>query len=178
MRKLKVEELNRDDIEGYKKKRKLPFVVVLDNIRSMQNTGSVFRTSDAFLVEKIFLCGITARPPHREIERSALGATESVDWEYAKNVRDLILQLKKEDYVIVAVEQMDDCITLDQLEINHAKKHALVFGNEVTGISDSIIDLIDVAVEIPQFGTKHSLNISVAAGIAIYEIGKLLTNQK
>jgi tRNA G18 (ribose-2'-O)-methylase SpoU len=170
MRKLANSELNRKSVEEYKELEKNPCVVVLDNIRSLNNIGSVFRTSDAFLVKKIYLCGITATPPHREIQKSALGATESVDWEYFSNTVDAIKQLKEEGYTIYSVEQVDDSIKLDELSISETDKIALVFGHEVKGVGEEVINLSDFCIEIDQHGTKHSLNISVCAGIVIWEV--------
>lgn len=170
MRKLKLEELGRPSVEEFKKQVKIPLVVVLDNIRSMQNVGSIFRTSDAFAVEKIVLCGITAQPPHRDIHRSALGATESVDWEYVKDSLSAINQLKDDGYKIVALEQTDNGIVMERHEFPFTPdgRYALVLGNEVEGVSDEVMDVVDLALEIPQRGTKHSLNVSVAAGISIW----------
>jgi tRNA G18 (ribose-2'-O)-methylase SpoU len=170
MRKLANSELNRKSVEEFKEIKKNPCVVVLDNIRSLYNIGSVFRTSDAFLVEKIYLCGITATPPHREIQKSALGATESVDWEYFLNTVDAIHQLKKEGYTIYSVEQVDESIKLDELSISKSDKIALVFGHEVKGVGEEVIGLSDYCIEINQYGTKHSLNISICAGIVIWEV--------
>lgn len=174
MRKLKLHELNRKNIDEYKQTPKLPIVIVLDNIRSMYNVGAIFRTCDAFLVKEIFLCGITSKPPHREINKTAIGATESVDWIYNDNIENVIDQLKGDDYFIIGVEQTDNSIPLGDLNINSDKKYALIFGNEVSGLSDSIMNKLDFCVEIPQFGTKHSLNVSIAAGIVIYRISHQL----
>jgi len=172
-KKLKLEALNRKSVEEFKESSKLPVTVLLDDIRSMHNVGSVFRTSDAFSMEKIYLCGITPRPPHREIQKTALGATESVDWEYAPSISEIIDKLKKESYIIVGIEQVTNSVMLSEYQIYH-QKYALIFGNEVEGISEEIINKIDVFVEIPQSGTKHSLNISVCAGIALWEWHKAL----
>ena len=169
MRKLKTNELNRLDIEGYKKSRKNPIVLVLDNIRSLNNIGSIFRTADAFRIEQIFLCGITACPPHRDIQKTALGATESVNWKYYKNTTDAIQDLRKNQYQIIAVEQTDNSIMLNHFNPIADKKYALIFGNEVQGISDVAIEFVDYCVEIPQFGTKHSFNVTVSAGIIIWD---------
>jgi tRNA G18 (ribose-2'-O)-methylase SpoU len=165
MRKLKTHELNRIGIEEFKKSDKNPIVIVLDNIRSFNNVGSAFRTADAFRLEAIYLCGITAQPPHREIHKTALGATESVNWTYFENTLRAIENLKKNNYTVVGVEQMDQSIMLHQYSPDIEKKYALVFGNEVSGISDEIIEKCDFFLEIPQFGTKHSLNVSVSIGI-------------
>lgn len=169
MRKLKNEELGRISEAEYKQSKKLNACIILDDIRSMNNVGSAFRTSDAFRIEKIYLCGITATPPHREINKTALGATETVDWKYEKSISDLIARLKGEDYEIVSVEQADESVKLDEFRPEEEKKYAFVFGNEVFGVSDSAIDISDVVLEIPQFGTKHSLNISVSMGIVIWD---------
>ncbi len=172
MRKLLNEELNRLSIEEFKLSKKLPLVLVLDNVRSMNNVGSVFRSADAFLVESIILCGITATPPHKGIHKTALGATDSVDWEYYEDTEIAINILKGKGYKIGAVEQTEDSIMLNTISTNADEKYALVFGHEVRGIQQKIVDLCDFAIEIPQFGTKHSLNISVCAGILIWEIYK------
>lgn len=169
MRKLRNEELNRLNVETFKKEPKNNFVIVLDNIRSMHNVGSTFRTADAFLAEKIFLCGITAQPPHRDIKKTALGATESVDWEYWKDSIELINQLKSENYKIIVIEQADKSISLENFEINTTEKYAFIFGNEVFGVDEKIVEMADTCVEIPQFGTKHSLNISVSVGVVIWD---------
>ncbi|NHF58314.1 RNA methyltransferase [Flavobacteriaceae bacterium TP-CH-4] len=170
MRKLKNEELNRLDIEAFKRAKKTPLVLVLDDIRSLNNIGSVFRTADAFLVEKIYLCGITATPPHKDIHKTALGATESVAWEYRDNALDLLNELKSDGLLTFAVEQTENATLLNDFEVAASKKYAVVFGNEVKGVSQEVVDLCDGVLEIPQFGTKHSLNISVSAGIVIWDI--------
>ncbi|MCB0737580.1 MAG: RNA methyltransferase [Bacteroidetes bacterium] len=170
MRKLKLQELNRLNVEEYQKTQKIPLVLVLDNIRSMQNVGSLFRTADGFAVEKIVLCGITAQPPHRDIQRAALGATESVDWSYIENVAEACSSLKKEGYQILALEQTSNSQFLKDFEPKPSTKYALVVGNEVDGVSDSVLHLVDQALEIEQFGTKHSFNVGVAAGMAIYQL--------
>ena len=169
MRKLLNEELGRKTVEQYKQSDKIPVIVVLDNIRSALNVGSVFRTADGFLLEGIYLCGITARPPHKEMNKTALGATESVDWKYFDNTIDAIKKLKDNGYIIVAVEQVEDSVMLQDFYPEKGKKYALVFGNEVNGVMQEAVDLSDYAVEIPQFGTKHSFNISVSAGIVLWE---------
>lgn len=170
MHKLKLEELGRASVEEFKAAVKIPVVVVLDNIRSMQNVGSVFRTSDAFAVEKILLCGITARPPHRDIQRAALGATESVEWEYHEKVVTAIEVYKARGYKIIGLEQTSESVLMNSggIEPNADEKYLLVLGNEVEGISDEILPVLDHALEIPQSGTKHSLNVSVAAGVALW----------
>ncbi|MDY3339216.1 RNA methyltransferase [Riemerella anatipestifer] len=173
-KKLKLEELGRIDIETFKKTSKTPLVVVLDNIRSMHNVGALFRTADAFLIEKIVLCGITPQPPHREIHKAALGATESVDWAYQKDISEAIKELKTQGYNIIGVEQTTDSISLSDFEINPNQKYALVLGNEVEGLSDEALSLYDSFIEIPQLGTKHSLNVSVCGGIVIWSFFKAL----
>lgn len=167
--KLKLEALNRKSVEEFKESPKIPVIGILDNVRSMHNVGSVFRTSDAFALEKLYLGGITPRPPHREIQKTALGATESVDWEYAESVPELINTLKHEGYLIIGVEQVKGSILLQDYKIETNQKYALILGNEVEGISENILDLIDIFIEIPQSGTKHSLNVSVCAGIIFWE---------
>lgn len=172
MRKLKLTELGRDNVSQYKTKPKIPVVIVLDNIRSALNVGSVFRTSDAYLIEKIHLCGITAKPPHKEITKSAIGATESVVWFYEPDVQSCIEKLKSDGYLILGIEQTDQSSVLQDFKIDSNNKYAIVFGNEVNGISESILPLLDAAIELPQYGTKHSLNISVCAGVVIWEFWK------
>ncbi|NOQ23760.1 MAG: TrmH family RNA methyltransferase [Bacteroidales bacterium] len=169
MRKLKNSELNRLSINDFKKSDKTPLIVVLDNIRSLNNIGSVFRTSDAFLIERIILCGITAIPPHKDIHKTALGATDSVDWEYNKDTSDAISKLKNEGYIIASIEQTEKAVMLQDFKVEKNKKYAIVFGNEVKGVQQEIVDMSDNAIEIPQFGTKHSLNISVSAGVVLWE---------
>lgn len=169
MKKLKLEELNRISVDEFKEVDKIPVVVILDNVRSMHNIGSVFRTADAFLVEKIYLCGITATPPNKEIRKTALGATESVDWEYAADILELVGKLKKEKYTILSVEQVDKSQSLSTYKLDSEEKYAVIFGNEVEGVQQEVINLSDFCVEIPQAGTKHSLNVSVCAGIVLWE---------
>lgn len=171
MRKLKLEELDRVSIDEYKSAAKIPVVAMLDNIRSAMNVGSVFRTADAFAIEKIIICGISATPPNREITKTAIGATESVVWEYIENVSDAIAQLKNDGYTIAGIEQTDASVLLTDYTFN-TEKIAVVFGNEVDGVSDEVINELDVCIEIPQFGTKHSLNVSVCAGIVLWELAK------
>ncbi len=166
MKKLSLDELGRKTIEEYKLAPKLPIIIVLDNIRSLNNIGSFFRTADAFAVESIYLCGITACPPHRDIHKTALGATDSVSWEYFENVEDAIHRLRMKQYEIVSVEQTNKSELLQNYEPK--QKTALVFGNEVEGISDVVISVCDKAIEIPQIGTKHSLNVSVCGGIVLW----------
>jgi len=168
MRKLKNSELNRISPKEFKETDKSPVIVILDNIRSLNNIGSVFRTSDAFLVEKIFLCGITAIPPHKDINKTALGSTESVDWEYKASTVELVNELKKEGVTILSVEQCKGSTKLDEYIFTKDKKYALVFGNEIKGVSQEVIDQSHNVIEIPQLGTKHSLNISVSVGILLW----------
>ena len=169
-RKLQNEELNRISTEEFKQAAKLPVVIILDNIRSQNNVGSVFRTSDAFRIEKIYLCGITSTPENREVHKTALGAEEAVEWEYVKETRDIVDSLKKEGYRIFSVEQAENTLSLEDLSITLDGKYALVFGNEVKGVQQDIIDRSHACVEIPQFGTKHSFNISVTVGIVLWQI--------
>jgi tRNA G18 (ribose-2'-O)-methylase SpoU len=169
MRKLKNPELNRININDFKKADKLPVIVILDNIRSLNNIGSFFRTGDAFRIEGIYLCGITATPPHREIHKTALGATESVDWRYFNTTIEAISHLKESGYSIIAIEQVDNSISLLDYDFRKHLKTALIFGNEIKGISDEILPHLDECIEIPQFGTKHSLNVSVSAGIVLWQ---------
>jgi tRNA G18 (ribose-2'-O)-methylase SpoU len=170
MQKLSMEQLGRLSVEEYKKTSKTPVVVVLDNVRSALNVGSVFRTSDAFKLEKIMLCGITATPPNPEIRKTAIGAEQSVDFEYFKTTVGAVEKLKNEGYKIFAVEQAKESIPLNTLNLVGVGKLALVFGNEVKGVDDTIMELCEKCIEIPQFGTKHSLNVSVSAGIVIWEV--------
>ncbi len=172
MRKIPNSELNRLSVEDFKKADKLPVVIILDNIRSQHNIGSVFRTSDAFRMDKILLCGITATPPNREIHKTALGATESVEWKYFDTTLDAIEYLRKDNYKIYAIEQVENSINLIDFKLNINDKTAFIFGNEVDGVSEEVMPLVDGSIEIPQFGTKHSLNIAVSAGIVIWEIAK------
>jgi tRNA G18 (ribose-2'-O)-methylase SpoU len=161
-----MDELNRLDINQFKNAQKIPLIVVLDNIRSLSNIGSVFRTADAFLVEAVWLCGITAKPPHREIHKTALGSTESVDWKYYETTTEAVMELRKLGYKIIGIEQTDKSVSLPEFEPD--AKTAIIFGNEVEGVENEIVDLCDACVEIPQHGTKHSLNVSVCAGIVIW----------
>ena len=170
MRKLKNSELNRLSVDEFKEVEKLPIIVVLDNIRSLNNIGSVFRTSDAFLLEKIYLCGITAQPPHRDIHKTALGATESVDWEYMEDTLECVTKLKAEGFHCLAIEQANNSVMLNDFDQSSYSKIAVVFGNEVKGVQQSVIDKCDNCIEIPQLGTKHSLNISVSAGVVLWEL--------
>jgi 23S rRNA (guanosine2251-2'-O)-methyltransferase len=170
MRKLLNEELDRLSVEAFKQVEKTPFMLVMDNVRSLHNIGSLFRTADAFRLEGIYLCGITATPPHREIHKTALGATESVDWVYCEKTIDAISELKEKGYMILSVEQTEGAILLDQVQLSGDQKYALVFGHEIRGVDQKVVDVSDQCIEIPQYGTKHSLNISVAAGIVIWEL--------
>ena len=167
-RKLLNEELGRKSAEEYRTARKFPVTVVLDNVRSLNNIGSVFRTADGFLVEEVILCGITATPPHRDIRKTALGATESVPWQYFEHTRDAILALREKDHVIISVEQAEGSISLDRFRPEKDRHYALVFGHEIKGVSQEIVNMSDLCIEIPQFGTKHSFNISVSAGIVLW----------
>lgn len=169
MKKLLNEELNRKTIEEFKLAGKYPVMVILDNVRSLNNIGSIFRTCDAFLLEGLCLCGITATPPHREISKTALGATESVHWQYFENTLDAIRKLREREYRIIAVEQTIQSLELHTFPIAADEKYALIFGHEVRGIEQAVLDACDGAVEIPQYGTKHSLNIAVSAGIVLWE---------
>jgi tRNA G18 (ribose-2'-O)-methylase SpoU len=174
MRKLLNKELGRKTIEQYRSSDKAPFVVVLDNVRSQSNVGSVFRTSDAFLVEKILLCGITATPPNPDIRKTALGATESVSWEYFEKTTDAITQLKLHGYLIIGIEQVEQSCELQDFIPENGKKYALVFGHEINGVTQEVIELCDYCIEIPQFGTKHSFNIAISAGIVLWELNRKL----
>src|SRR5688572_5111934 len=165
MRKLSMDELNRLSVEDFKNLDKNPLVLVLDNVRSLHNVGSTFRTADAFAVEKIYLCGITGTPPNKEINKTALGATESVEWEHVKNTTDAVQKLKAAGYKIVAIEQAENSTMLPDFKPEPNQKYAFIFGNEVFGVEDEVIQAADMIVEIPQFGTKHSLNISVTVGV-------------
>jgi len=170
MRKLKITELKRLSEDEFKSARKIPLVVVLDNVRSLHNVGSVFRTADAFLVEKIYLCGITSVPPNPEIHKTALGAEFTMDWEYAANTDEVVKTLKKEGYFVYAVEQAEGSVLLTDLHLDTNRKYAVIFGNEVKGVQQEVVDLCDACLEIPQYGTKHSLNVSVAAGIVVWGV--------
>ncbi len=170
MRKLQNEELVRLDVDAFKEAKKSPIILVLDNVRSLNNIGSVFRTADAFLIEKIYLCGITAVPPHKDIRKTALGATESVTWEYRRNTLELICELNKNGYITIAVEQTENATMLQELQVDCSKKQVLVFGNEVKGVAQEVVDSCDGVVEIPQFGTKHSLNIAVSVGVVVWHL--------
>jgi tRNA G18 (ribose-2'-O)-methylase SpoU len=170
MRKLKNNELNRIDVASFKSAKKTPIIVILDNIRSLNNVGSVFRTSDAFLIEKIYLCGITATPPNKDIQKTALGATDSVEWEYRKSTIDLVNELHNKGVQIASIEQADESTSLADFYLEKDKKYAVIFGNEVKGVQQKVVDASDYCVEIPQFGTKHSFNISVSVGIVLWDL--------
>ncbi len=170
MRKLKLEELQRDDVESYKSKKKFPISIVLDNIRSAMNVGSFFRSSDAFAVKKIYLCGITAKPPHAEINKTAIGATRSVEWSYHPDIKQLIVELKSEDKYIIGIEQTTESVPLKDFKPNEEREIVLVFGNEVEGLSEIILELLDQCIEIKQYGTKHSLNVSVCGGVVLHHM--------
>lgn len=172
MRKLKNEELGRLTNEEFRSAEKLPVVIVLDNVRSMHNVGSAFRTGDAFAVDRIALCGITAQPPHREIHKTALGATDTVDWTHHGSTLEAIGQLKAEGYRVFAIEQADESTSLEEFELPEGQKIALVFGNEVFGVEEEVVQQADGCIEIPQFGTKHSLNISVSIGVVLWDLVK------
>lgn len=174
MRKLENRELERKSIEDFKEAQKTPLVIVLDDIRSLHNIGSVFRTSDAFLIKKIYLCGITAIPPNKEIHKTALGATETVSWEYQEDVLSVIESLKKEKVSVFAIEQVESAVFLQDFKVEKDKSYALIFGNEVYGVSQKAIEVCDGTIEIPQLGTKHSLNISVSTGIVVWDLFKKL----
>lgn len=177
-RKLENSELERLDIPAFKQAEKTPIILILDNIRSLNNIGSVFRTADAFLIQKIYLCGITATPPHKDIHKTALGATESVDWEYRKDTLELIQELKQQDVAIISVEQAENAKMLHNFEVPDHKVTAFVFGNEVKGVSQEVVSESDVVLEIPQFGTKHSLNISVSVGIVVWDVWAKMNSYK
>ncbi len=172
MRKLKNSELGRLNVDEFKKIAKTPIIVILDNIRSLNNIGSVFRTSDAFLIEKIYLCGITAKPPHKEIHKTALGATETVNWEYVADTLTLIKKLQNDKVIVASIEQAENSTMLQDFKIESNKKYAVVFGNEVKGVQQDVVSASNYCIEIPQFGTKHSLNISVSVGVVLWDLVK------
>lgn len=174
MHKLKITEMNRLNVEEFKQAEKLPLVVVLDDVRSLHNVGSVFRSSDAFLVQAIYLCGITATPPQPDIHKTALGAEDTVSWKYFKNTLDAVRELQAEGYVVYSTEQVAESIKLQDLRLDSSEKYAIVMGNEVKGVKQEVVDSSDGCIEIPQFGTKHSLNVSVTAGIVIWEFARQL----
>ena len=174
MRKLLNSELERKTIEQFKRTEKNPFIIVLDNVRSLSNVGSIFRTADAFLTDAIYLCGITSCPPHREIQKTALGATESVTWKYFTTTIEAVKELKGKGYKIIAIEQAEGSTELQNLQIEKRQKYALIFGHEVNGVDQEIVNICDHCVEIPQFGTKHSSNIAISVGIVLWEVNKPL----
>lgn len=165
-----MDELNRLSVDDFKKQEKTPIILILDNVRSLNNVGSIFRTADAFLIEAIYLCGITATPPHREIQKTALGATESVDWKYFEDVQKAINDLKEKKYKIISVEQVENPVYLNDFKPSKEEKYAIVLGNEVEGVNQDIIVQSDYCIEVPQFGTKHSINVSVCAGIIVWDM--------
>ena len=176
MRKLRTIEMRRLTIDEFKQSEKLPLTVVLDDVRSLHNVGAVFRTCDAFRVERVCLCGITATPPNAEIHKTALGGENSVDWTYHPTAAEAVRSLHDAGYVVASVEQAEGSAMLDRLTLDPSRRYAVVLGNEVKGVSQEVVDLSDMCIEIPQFGTKHSLNVSVAGGIIIWEFAKLLMN--
>lgn len=169
-RKLKNSELDRKTVEEFKASKKTPIIIILDNIRSLNNIGSVFRTADAFLIEKIYLCGITATPPHKDIQKTALGATDTVDWEHRKDTLELIQTLQSEDVKILSIEQAENAIMLNDFTPQSNQKYAIIFGNEVKGVQQQVVSESDSVIEIPQYGSKHSLNISVSVGVVIWDL--------
>lgn len=177
-RKLKNNELGRKTTEDFKNAEKTPLIIVLDNVRSLHNVGSVFRTADAFLIEKIYLCGITAKPPHKDIRKTALGATETVEWEYVENTLELVEKLNNENVKIISVEQAENAVMLDKFSPENNVKYALVFGNEVKGVQQKVVDASHHTLEIPQFGSKHSLNVSVSVGVVVWGIFSALNRGK
>lgn len=169
-RKLKNSELDRLNTEEYKASEKTPLIIILDNIRSLNNIGSVFRTADAFLVKKIYLCGITAKPPHKDIQKTALGATDSVDWEYAENALEVVQKLQNEGVFVASIEQAELAVNLNDFSVQKELTYAIIFGNEVKGVQQKVVTASDAVIEIPQFGTKHSLNISVSVGVVVWDL--------
>ncbi|MEH6763703.1 MAG: TrmH family RNA methyltransferase [Aequorivita antarctica] len=169
-RKLKNSELDRINPEEYKASEKTPLIIILDNIRSLNNIGSVFRTADAFLVKKIYLCGITAQPPHKDIQKTALGATDSVGWEYAENVTEVVSKLQSEGVFVASIEQAELAVNLNDFSVQKEMTYAVIFGNEVKGVQQKVVTASDAVIEIPQFGTKHSLNISVSVGVVVWDL--------
>lgn len=170
MRKLKNSELERLSIEEFKESNKTPLIVILDNIRSLNNIGSVFRTCDAFLIEKIYLCGITAKPPHKDIHKTALGSTETVIWEYTEDTLSLVEKLKADGVKVISIEQAENATMLNEFKPESNTTYAIVFGNEVKGVQQNVVDASDLVIEIPQYGTKHSLNISVSVGVVMWDV--------
>lgn len=175
MRRLLNSELNRKTVNEVRNSEKIPIILVLDNVRSQNNVGSVFRTADAFLVEAIFLCGITGKPPSREIQKTALGATESVNWKYYEKTTEAVDSLKDKGYIIIAIEQAEGSVELQDAVLGKDGKYALIFGNEVNGVNQAVLDICDECIEIPQFGMKHSFNIAVSAGIVLWELNRKLS---
>jgi 23S rRNA (guanosine2251-2'-O)-methyltransferase len=176
IRKLSMNELNRPSVGEFRRLDKFPYCLILNDIRSLNNVGSVFRTADAFRAESVWLCGITGTPPHRDITKTALGATDSVTWHYAPDAAELARRLRAEGWVVVAVEQAEGSVSLAEFRPEPDRPYAFVFGNEVTGVADAVLDVADLVVEIPQFGTKHSLNVAVSAGVVCWQMVYLLTN--
>ncbi|OAD90793.1 RNA methyltransferase [Aequorivita soesokkakensis] len=177
-RKLKNSELDRINAEEYKASEKTPLIIILDNIRSLNNIGSVFRTADAFLVKKIYLCGITAKPPHKDIQKTALGAQDSVEWEYAENVMEVVSKLQNEGVFVASIEQAELAVNLNDFSVQKELTYAIVFGNEVKGVQQKVVTASDAVIEIPQFGTKHSLNISVSVGVVVWDLFVKLRSEK
>ncbi len=177
-RKLKNSELDRINAEEYKASEKTPLIIVLDNIRSLNNIGSIFRTADAFLVKKIYLCGITAKPPHKDIQKTALGAQDSVEWEYAENIMDVVSKLQSEGVFVASIEQAELAVNLNDFSVQKEMTYAVIFGNEVKGVQQKVVTASDVVIEIPQFGTKHSLNISVSVGVVVWDLFVKLRSEK
>jgi 23S rRNA (guanosine2251-2'-O)-methyltransferase len=177
MRKLSNAELNRKTVSDFRAASKSPFILVLDNVRSLNNVGSIFRTADAFIAEAVWLCGITATPPHREIHKTALGATESVAWRYFRTTVEAVKELKDQGYIIVSVEQAEGAVSLDSYAPAAGKKYALIFGHEIKGVSAEVVDMSDACIEIPQYGTKHSFNVAVSAGIVLWELTGKITRR-
>ncbi|MBP9017398.1 RNA methyltransferase [Porphyromonadaceae sp. NP-X] len=178
MQKLKVTEMNRLTVEEFKKKEKTPLIVVLDNVRSLHNVGSIFRTADAFLLQAVYLCGITSTPPNAELHKTALGAENSVEWIYFEETQKALEELHKEKYKIFAIEQARESLPLNTIQLNSEEKYAIVLGNEVKGVQQAVVDACDGCIEIPQYGTKHSLNVSIAGGIVIWEFFKKLVEEE
>lgn len=177
MRKLQNKELGRKTVDQFRSSEKFPFVLVLDNVRSHSNVGAIFRTADAFLIEKIFLCGITAIPPHRDIQKTALGSTESVSWKHYPTTMEAVLELRKNGYKVIGIEQVEGSLKLQDFPIEKGKKYALIFGHEINGVDQEIINMCDQCIEIPQFGTKHSFNIVVCTGIVLWELNRKMTDK-
>jgi 23S rRNA (guanosine2251-2'-O)-methyltransferase len=178
MRKLSNKELNRKSVAEFHSSVKSPFIVVLDNVRSLNNVGSIFRTADAFIVEAVYLCGITATPPHREIQKSALGATDSVAWKYFGSAAEAVVHLRERGYVIISVEQAEGAVSLDAFMPEKGKKYALVFGHEIRGVSEEVVAMSEACIEIPQYGIKHSFNVAVSAGIVLWELSGKIVRDK